>query len=390
MVFLQKISNSNFSVFNDKFIKPLNVQRQKILLVASAILVAFGSFCLLIYRYSFHAKIKEASKISQFAKNSESTKKKEEPSGISTSSKKSPEADKNQEFPSTTPQLDKARNSTKNEETLSLTHEFEKIPKIAKKEAVVEKRPNYFDSGLLPIELTLSIFQNLPTNDLRSVANTPGLKDKLTDDLWKKLYNEEFEESPKYSVWEATAMFMTPTEEVPKDELLTKVNNFIDQLKRNEFDNNTKMTLLNLLEKAFRSKDATFFPLLSEACKLYDQYLQQNPQSGLDPSPTFKEVYQIASNLKVTKYRDRGFNYSNQKLAIEVPIKGPFFLLKDVKAAVIDKFIEEGIISASEKEIAKKKIRILVSGSPIHAVNMNENYKLAGTFMIIYEKASKH
>jgi hypothetical protein len=148
-----------------------------------------------------------------------------------------------------------------------------------------------------------------------------------------------------------------------------EASNLINSLKENKFDRNTKENLLNLLAKAFRFDEQYYYcqPLLlqlRQSCQQYDQYLKQYPHSKLPPSPTFKDIYPMASKLKIFEYRKAHITALNYHFYMDIPIREKLYFIKDIKSAIIDRLIEEEEILASEKENLMEKAIIYCGNIP--------------------------
>jgi hypothetical protein len=101
------------------------------------------------------------------------------------------------------------------------------------------------------------------------------------------------------------------------------------------------------------------FSLLNQYCNQYDEYLEQHPHSNLPPSPTFKDVYQLTSNLKISEHKhiNTYFNtyHVNNSHIVNLPFRGHLYFIKDMKSAIIDELIKNNVILASEEANAMEK-----------------------------------
>jgi hypothetical protein len=199
--------------------------------------------------------------------------------------------------------------------------------------------------------------------DTDTVTHDEETPDEVTSDLlWKDRYVKDFKLSHN-SPWEAMATHMHRTEEVDKDALGFTIRSFIGRIERKKFDKESKETLLNLLHQAYQYNRLDLQKMLLDTSQQYDQYVQHNPKLKLPPSPTFKEVYRVAQANKITNYFPLGFKCSTgQNFTIEIPVRKDLVFQKDMQSAVIDRFIVEGLIKASEKEEARKKVSIVIKG----------------------------
>jgi hypothetical protein len=232
----------------------------------------------------------------------------------------------------------------------------------AKENKEIQVRENPF--GLLPSEMGVSILRFLPFSDIGRFAQASqgcnDLKEILMQEkgTWKRRFCEsyDFDDSP----WVAMAICMKPTEDrsIEENVLRARVDSLISCLKRNEFDENTKENLLDLLQQTFQTKMVGLDSRLAEACQLYDQHLRNKPFSNLPPSPTFKEVYQIASNLQVTGSLSKAFLYNQRSYQIKFPVRSHLLVLRDIKSSIVDELIKNNQISASERSETIKKMTI--------------------------------
>jgi hypothetical protein len=262
----------------------------------------------------------------------------------------------------------------------SLTFIYHCYCKVKEKE--LAKTPN-LENG--PDAVTPVI--DTETHD--EVIPVAGAPDAAMDLLWKDRFVKDFKLSYD-SPWEAMATHMQRTEEVDQDALGFAIRSFIGRIERKKFDKESKETLLNLLNQAYECKRQDLQNLILDTCQKYDQYVRQNPDLQLPPSPTFKEAYQIAqAQAKITHYHAILFKCSTgHQLTIKIPVRNGLFFQKDMQSAAIDELVVKGEIKASEKDEARKKVIIVLAGKILEdgsSKPIDEIIKV-GNLHIIYKR----
>jgi hypothetical protein len=245
--------------------------------------------------------------------------------------------------------------------------------------------------NLLPPEIILALMKFLPCPALMNMAQTSTWMHKLANDnfLWKNLCYKDFDFKSN-SAWEIMAKQMTVKQ--PQNDtcsLEKTIGIFLDQLKRKKLDDKTKENLLNLLNQAYTKGLHESIKSLLDATEQYEEFVKEPLFLTLPSGCHFKELYKIAyrssrfiSSVCIT------YQYRGRTLHLETPVgENGLIFYKKMQALVIFELIRRKLILESEKENAKKKLKIFNATTNLEDFDIipKEKNHLASILQIHYE-----